>query len=299
MSAVKAMADHQIRRIAVVDDNNRLVGILAQADIARTARDEHVGEMVEEISEPAGGGHWRGGSDGYAHENAAFALAVGAVAFGAGAGLMYLMDPTGGRRRRAILRDKTASALHTSADMMRKRGKDLRNRATGTFAEARLKYSSEPVDDDRLVDRVRAKAGRCISHPHAVEVTAHNGTISLSGPILADEVDEFVSCVRDVPGVVSVENRLEVHDTAGDHPSLQGGQRKRRRSEESEQTWSPALRILGSAVGGGLLVYGLKSRNRVAKASASLGLGLLARGITNREFGSFGHISSLRSMAGF
>jgi len=51
--AMKAMSDHQIRRIPVVDEKNRLVGIIALADIATRAEEpERTAEVVEEISEP-------------------------------------------------------------------------------------------------------------------------------------------------------------------------------------------------------------------------------------------------------
>ena len=48
--ALKLMAREQVRRLPVVDENNRLVGILAQADIAAGAKEKDVGQMVEEIS---------------------------------------------------------------------------------------------------------------------------------------------------------------------------------------------------------------------------------------------------------
>ena len=50
--AMKRMADHQVRRIPVVDSNGRVSGIIAQADIALRGDEEQVGEMVEEISQP-------------------------------------------------------------------------------------------------------------------------------------------------------------------------------------------------------------------------------------------------------
>ena len=47
--ALKRMAKEQVRRLPVVSDG-RLVGILAQADVAREAHAESTGQMVEDIS---------------------------------------------------------------------------------------------------------------------------------------------------------------------------------------------------------------------------------------------------------
>ena len=49
--ALKLMAQHQLRRIPVVEKGTRLVGVVAQADVAREARAKKAGEVVEEISE--------------------------------------------------------------------------------------------------------------------------------------------------------------------------------------------------------------------------------------------------------
>jgi CBS domain-containing protein len=48
--ALRLMASHQVRRLPVVEEDGRLVGILAQADVAQHASDERTGEVVEEIS---------------------------------------------------------------------------------------------------------------------------------------------------------------------------------------------------------------------------------------------------------
>lgn len=50
--ALRLMAHHQLRRLIVVEDSDRLVGILAQADVALTGDEERAGEVVEEISRP-------------------------------------------------------------------------------------------------------------------------------------------------------------------------------------------------------------------------------------------------------
>jgi len=50
--ALDAMAHHQLRRIPVVDHDNKIVGIIAQADVAtRTDQPEKTAEMVKEISQ--------------------------------------------------------------------------------------------------------------------------------------------------------------------------------------------------------------------------------------------------------
>jgi CBS domain-containing protein len=47
--ALRTMADHQVRRLPVID-GQELVGIVAQADIARNYDEEKVGDLVEAIS---------------------------------------------------------------------------------------------------------------------------------------------------------------------------------------------------------------------------------------------------------
>src|SRR3954449_3022949 len=48
--ALRLMARHQVRRLPVVEEDGKLVGIVAQADIARSASDEQTGDVVEDIS---------------------------------------------------------------------------------------------------------------------------------------------------------------------------------------------------------------------------------------------------------
>lgn len=48
--ALRIMAKHQVRRLPVVEEDGKLVGVVAQADIAREGDDTQTGELVEEIS---------------------------------------------------------------------------------------------------------------------------------------------------------------------------------------------------------------------------------------------------------
>lgn len=49
--AARLMAEHQIRRLPVTEEDGKLVGILAQADIAQTGHDSLTGEVVQQISQ--------------------------------------------------------------------------------------------------------------------------------------------------------------------------------------------------------------------------------------------------------
>jgi CBS domain-containing protein len=49
--ALRIMAKHQVRRLPVVEEDGKLVGVVAQADVAREGDDKRTGALVEEISQ--------------------------------------------------------------------------------------------------------------------------------------------------------------------------------------------------------------------------------------------------------
>lgn len=56
--AVLLMSERQVRRLPVLDRDGRVVGIIAQADLAQAAREQgdledELAEVVEEVSEPS------------------------------------------------------------------------------------------------------------------------------------------------------------------------------------------------------------------------------------------------------
>jgi CBS domain-containing protein len=53
--ALRLMAQNQVRRLPVVEDGDRLIGIVSQADVALEVREKAAGEMLEDISMPSEG----------------------------------------------------------------------------------------------------------------------------------------------------------------------------------------------------------------------------------------------------
>ena len=143
---------------------------------------------------------------------------VGAV--GLGAALMYFFDPDRGRRRRALVRDKVEAAGNKVEVYAEKMGQDIRNRAYGVVAETKSILRGEEVSDSVLVDRVRAKLGRYPVHLSAIDIQANNGTVTLTGPIQAEDVPAVLRATRFVRGVKAVDNQLTVEAAASAEPSL-------------------------------------------------------------------------------
>jgi uncharacterized membrane protein len=201
-----------------------------------------------------------------------------------GAGLMYFLDPQLGRRRRLLVRDQLIRLISQTDDAISCVAYDITHRAQGLVAESRAWLSSEEVSDPQLGERVRSHLGRAISHPHAIQVRAQNGKVTLSGPILTHEVDNLLACVSRVRGVKEIENRLEPHQEAGNIASLQGGGRRRGvQIDFLQNNWSPATRTLVGATGLGMFTYGLKLSFPIACVVGTAGLGLMARSLTNER----------------
>lgn len=162
-----------------------------------------------------------------------------------GASAMYLLDPGRGGRRRALIRDKVVHAAHKTGDAIDATSRDVAYRTQGLAAELRGRFSRESPPDEVLAERVRAALGRVVSHPHAIDVTANEGCVCLTGPILASEVDELISIVGSIRGVAGVENQLEVHDSPGNTPALQGGRtRPGQRWALLQDSWSPTTKLM-------------------------------------------------------
>jgi uncharacterized membrane protein len=203
-----------------------------------------------------------------------------------GALAMYFLDPQQGRRRRARTRDKAVHAGKVLNEAGKVTARDTAHRARGMWANTRKLFDHERVSDEILVGRVRAELGRFVSHAHAIEVVAEGGHVTLSGPILAEEVRPLLRCARRVPGVRAVSDRLTVHEDASHVSALQGGQpAPGSRFELMQENWSPAARLAVGSLGTGLMASALRVRGTGLGALLGItGGALVARAATNMSF---------------
>jgi uncharacterized membrane protein/uncharacterized protein YwbE len=154
-------------------------------------------------------------------------------------------------------------------------------------AGARRKIRREQPDDVVLRERVRAALGRVASHPHAINVKARDGRVTLSGPILAAEEHRVVSAVQAVAGVQAVATRFDTRTDPAGVPSLQGGMGQRRsrvRIDIRQANWAPATRAIVGSSGAALIIAGVRRRGWAGAALVAAGAALVARAATNLEF---------------
>jgi BON domain len=162
---------------------------------------------------------------------------------GLGLSAMYFFDPARGRYRQSLVRGQLTRILNDAEHFVGVGWRDLRNRSSGWIAEMSNSGSGD-TDDQTLENRVRSKLGRIVSHPRAIEVSAQNGNLCLSGSILSSEADAAIQCAQQVPGVHAVENRFQRHESAEGISDLQG----RRATGTMNMTPATQLLLASSAI---------------------------------------------------
>jgi hypothetical protein len=191
-----------------------------------------------------------------------------------GAGMMYVLDPDAGRRRRSMAQDQLTRTRIKTRETASATARDLLNRSYGIMAVARSRLFESEVDDEVLKQRVRSKFGYLVRNPSAVEVSTDSGRVTLSGSVRADEMDQLVAEVAAVRGVRHVENRLNVHREPGGVPELQSGDKPKPsppRIDIFQRRWSPATRLL-VGLSGAAIVLAVSRPNLLWTALMSLGL---------------------------
>lgn len=207
---------------------------------------------------------------------------------GAGAALMFFLDPDQGNRRRTFVWNKVFHLGKHSRESSGKAPRDLGNRTEGVSSEAKAPMMEwSETDDDFLAERVRSRVGRFVSYPQTIEVSARNGVVTLKGDILRSEARRAMAEAHTVRDVVEVRNDMKTHSDESDIPGFAGNGRKRQRFVRRRQ--SPGFRLALGAAGGALAVVGTILRWRrhpmVGKALTTAGVGLLGSEIANAGFG--------------
>jgi uncharacterized membrane protein/uncharacterized protein YwbE len=201
---------------------------------------------------------------------------------GAGAALMYFLDADRGARRRARVRQRAAHSVRVTEELLDKGRRDATNRARGLVRRLETALRKDQATDEVIVGRVRSALGRVCSHPHAVAVTVDQGHAAVSGLILAQEADQVIARLRRVPGVISLEDRLERHESGEGIPALQGRAHPSGEVPELlQEHWTPALRLAALATGLGLGALASLRRGRAGALLGAIGSGLVMRGATD------------------
>ena len=140
----------------------------------------------------------------------ALALLLGV---GTGIALMFFLDPANGRRRRAVVQEKSTHYAREAAHQRDVLARRVLGHLRGAMAAIRQQVQPEPpVEDAILLERVRAAMGHVVADPHGVDIRVRCGTVILKGPASTEKIEELVACAQHVRGVRDVENRLSPSD---------------------------------------------------------------------------------------
>jgi len=185
---------------------------------------------------------------------------IATVAVAAGAVAMFYLDPQGGRRRRAVMRDKVSAAYHDARDLAEANARRAADRARGMIAEARRRlWPFGRPSDAQLNERIRSQLGRLVMNPHAIKSEVAAGCLRLRGKVLRHEVGTLMGGLWNVPGVQRIVNELAVYTEPGSEPDLQGERRvSQRRAVAARLSAPPTLVLLAFVVPALLAIVGAR-----------------------------------------
>ena len=130
-----------------------------------------------------------------------------------GAAITYFFDPQNGRRRRAMLRDRSAGFVRQSGRSTARAGRAVAAEAYGVSQKAQhLKEEPKEFDDATLAQKVQSEIFRDADVPKGqINVNAEDGIVVLRGEVEQPElIEELVERTRKVQGVRDVQNLLHL-----------------------------------------------------------------------------------------
>jgi hypothetical protein len=127
-----------------------------------------------------------------------------------------LFDPISGRRRRAMIRDRTRAFFRRGgrkADRFGSHARGFAKRAT------HLREKPKEYDDATLADKIKSQIFRPADVPKGqININVQNGLVQLRGEVPQPElIDDLEAQVRRIHGVRDVENLLH---TPGTEPQM-------------------------------------------------------------------------------
>lgn len=121
----------------------------------------------------------------------------------------YFLEPRQAARRRAVVRDKTASAVRRSMNQTGKMMRHLRNKVGGAVhSVGTLISAAGSVSDRRLEGHLRSVIGRTIERPHQLDLVVRDGRVSLRGDLKPHEAGLVVQAIERIPGVQTIDNQI-------------------------------------------------------------------------------------------
>jgi hypothetical protein len=139
-------------------------------------------------------------------------------AFLIGAGAAYLFDPRQGKRRRHVLRDRTAAVMRRGARLGVRKARFAGGHLRGLVAITRRLFTrpTPATDDVTVAQRIRSDALRDVGIATSdVEIEVEDGVVTLRGSVESRPLaDDLVARVGKVPGVRDVAAMLRVSSRA-------------------------------------------------------------------------------------
>jgi len=168
---------------------------------------------------------------------------------GLGVGFTYFCDPDRGRARRKNLADRAVSLIAQGERLVEHKGKNILNRAEGMLAQSRtLFHRQEDVPDDTLLERVRSRLSHVVQHPQSISTAVEGGIVRLTGTVAREEKKRVLRGIRDVPGVLKVEELL---------------------TYENRQNGRSILKLLGGVAGAAVLLAVASGRSHSVSRRAA------------------------------
>lgn len=196
----------------------------------------------------------------------------------------YFLDRENGHERRARFARTAERLARAIAEGAALGVRDGQHRLVGMTKQAWFAFRHEHLEDRVLVERIRSRMGRIVSHPHKIHVASDDGAVTLWGQASQDERSRLSEAVAGMRGVREVRDHVEVRESA--EPPREHD-RLREARHAIRLNWSPWQRLLATVGGTALAAYGWRRRDNLGFCVSLLGAGLAAQGWMKRNVNSW------------